>query len=113
MGAAHSQRLAMHIVQRNEQRLYPRIDGIAGVGETQMPRGALDQPQPEIVFQSLPAALKVDLGWPSTRAAALKPPCCTTSQNSSQSRQSIPLSMGRYRVSRQSGYPSPRRCHRR
>ncbi len=43
----------MAIVQRNEQRLDPLIDGVAGIGQAQMARGALDQPQAEIVFQSL------------------------------------------------------------
>ena len=49
-GAAHRQRLAMRIVQRNEQRLDPLIDGVAGIGQAQMARGALDQPQAEIGF---------------------------------------------------------------
>ncbi len=35
------------------------------------------------------AALRLDLGWPSTRAAAENPPCWTTSQNNSQSRHSM------------------------
>src|SRR3954466_13014679 len=45
--------------------------------------------RPRLASSRCTAALRLDLGWPSTRAAALKPPCCTTSQNSSQSRQSI------------------------
>src|SRR5437879_10815373 len=45
--------------------------------------------RPRLLSSRCTAALRLDLGWPSTRAAALKPPCCTTSQNSSQSRQSI------------------------
>src|SRR4051794_8646780 len=45
---------------------------------------------PRLLSSRCTAALRLDLGCPSTRAAALKPPCCTTSQNSSQSRQSMP-----------------------
>ena len=43
----------MRIVQRREQRLYPPIDGLSGIREPQMTRGALDQPQAEIAFQPL------------------------------------------------------------
>ena len=43
----------MRIVQRGEQRLYPPVDRLSGIGESQMTRGALDQPQAEIAFQPL------------------------------------------------------------
>ena len=52
-GAAHRQRFAPGLVQCDEQRLHPPIDRVAGIGQAQMPRGALDQPQAEI---GLPAA---------------------------------------------------------
>ncbi len=85
----HRQRLAVGVVQRGEQRPHLAIDRLAGIGQPQVPRGALDQPQPEIGLQSLHCSTEARLGCPSTRAAAVKPPCSTTSQNSSQSRHSM------------------------
>jgi hypothetical protein len=40
-------------MQRDEQRLDPAIDRVAGIGQPQMPRAALDQPQAEMGFRSL------------------------------------------------------------
>ena len=61
-GRVHRQRFAAGIVQRCEQRLYPAIDGLAGVGEAQMPRGALDKTQAEVAFQPLHCSAKARFG---------------------------------------------------
>src|SRR4051794_26297779 len=61
-GAAHRQRLAMRIVQRNEQGPYPLIDGVPGVRQAQMARRALDQPQAEIGFQPLHCSTEARFG---------------------------------------------------
>ena len=72
-GAAHRKRLAMRIMQRGEQRFHPLVDGVAGIGEPQMTRGALDQPQAEIAFQPLHCSTEARLGMPEHARGGGKP----------------------------------------
>jgi len=60
--ARHRQRLAVGVVQRREQRTHLAIDRLAGIGQPQMPRGPLDQPQPEIGLEPLHRSTKARLG---------------------------------------------------
>ena len=62
--AAHRERFGLGFMQRDEQRLDPAIDRVAGIGQTQMARGALDQPQAQIGFQPLHRSTEARLGMP-------------------------------------------------
>ena len=54
------------------QRLDPAIDGVAGIGQAQMPGRSLDQPQPELTFEPLHGSTEAGFGVPKHACGSAK-----------------------------------------
>src|SRR5882672_12428712 len=103
----------MRIMQRNEQRPDPLIDGVAGIRQAQMTRGAFDQPQAEIAFQPLHCSTEARFGMPEHARGGAK---AAMLHDFAKQLPIAPVhpqsSMWRDSVSRESGYPGQRRSPR-
>jgi hypothetical protein len=63
----------MGIVQRREQWSHPPVDGVSGIRQAQVTRGALDQPQAEISFQSLHRSTQARFRMPEHACGGAEP----------------------------------------